>query len=227
MDLTNTNAVTMSSREIAELVGATHDNVLKTVRSLIAKGVVSSNETPYTHPQNGQKYMEFRLGYRDTMVVVSGYSVEHRARIIDRWQELEAQVAQPVINLNDPAFLRTTLLAYTEKVIALEAKVTADAPKVEFHDKYTKAEGNKGIREVAKLLHANEREFVGFLIARDFMYRLHGRLTPHAHHHHAGRFDVKAGVSNNDHAFNQAMFTPKGVAWIAAEWGKFQSAVPA
>ncbi|AAZ36004.1 Rha family transcriptional regulator [Pseudomonas savastanoi pv. phaseolicola] len=85
-------ARTMSSREIADLTGSTHDNVLKTVRSLIEKGVVSRNDTPYipyTHPQNGQVYFEFLLSYRDTMVVVSGYSVELRAKIIDRWQDLE------------------------------------------------------------------------------------------------------------------------------------------
>jgi anti-repressor protein len=131
--------------------------------------------------------------------------------------------------LNDPTFLRATLLTYTEKVIALEAKVKEDAPKVDFHDKYAKAEGNKGIREVAKLLHANEREFVAFLRTNNIMYRLGegGRLMPYAHHQHAGRFDVKTGVGNNDHAFQQAMFTPKGVAWIAAEWDKYQSAIAA
>lgn len=47
---------TMSSREIAELTGSTHDNVLKTIRSLIDRGVVSGNDTPYVHPQNGQTY---------------------------------------------------------------------------------------------------------------------------------------------------------------------------
>lgn len=49
---------TMSSREIAELTGSTHDNVLKTVRALIKRGVVSGNETPYVHPQNGQTYLQ-------------------------------------------------------------------------------------------------------------------------------------------------------------------------
>lgn len=88
------NGPTMSSREIADLTGSTHDNVLKTVRALVAKGVVFGNETPYVHPQNGQTYSEFLLNYRDTMVVVSGYSVELRARIIDRWQELESGVAK-------------------------------------------------------------------------------------------------------------------------------------
>jgi len=84
---------TMSSREIAELTGSSHDNVLKTVRALVKKGVISGNETPYTHPQNGQTYTEFLLDYRDTMVAVSGYSPELRAKIIDRWLDLEKGMA--------------------------------------------------------------------------------------------------------------------------------------
>ena len=84
--------LTMTSREIAELVQSSHDSVLKTVRRLIAEGVVFGNETLYKHPQNGQTYPEFVLDFRNTMVVASGYSAELRARIIDRWQELEAQV---------------------------------------------------------------------------------------------------------------------------------------
>jgi anti-repressor protein len=131
--------------------------------------------------------------------------------------------AAPTIDLNDPTFLRTTLLAYTEKVMALQAQIVEQAPKVEFHDKYTKAEGNKGIREVAKLLHANEREFVTFLRTNNIVYRLNGRLAPYAHQQQALRMDVKAGVGSNDHAFNQPVFTPKGVAWIAAEWAKYQA----
>ena len=89
--LSLTTTTTMTSREIASLVGSPHDSVLKTVRRLIEEGVVSGNDTPYTHPQNGQKYSEFVLDFRNTMVVASGYSTELRARIIDRWQELEAK----------------------------------------------------------------------------------------------------------------------------------------
>lgn len=89
------HTATMSSREIAELVQSSHDSVLKTVRRLIAEGVVSGTETLYKHPQNGQTYPQFVLDFRNTMVVASGYSAELRAKIIDRWQELEALNAPP------------------------------------------------------------------------------------------------------------------------------------
>lgn len=87
-------AATMTSREISELVQSPHDSVLRTVRRLIAEGVVFGTETLWKHPQNGQTYPEFILDYRNTMVVTSGYSPALRAKIVDRWQELKVQAQQ-------------------------------------------------------------------------------------------------------------------------------------
>lgn len=87
--LQNQSVLAMSSREIADLVDTSHDSVLKTVRSLIEEGVVYPNETTYQHSQNKQYYPEFLLSKRDALVVASGYSVSLRARIIDRWQDLD------------------------------------------------------------------------------------------------------------------------------------------
>lgn len=87
----------MTSREIADLSGSTHDAVLKTIRRLVVEGVVSGNEPPYMHPQKSQTYTAFLLSFRDTMVALSGYSAELRAKIIDRWQKLETkQLGTPV-----------------------------------------------------------------------------------------------------------------------------------
>lgn len=210
----------MTSREIAELTGSTHDNVLKTIRALMDRGVVSVNETPYTHQQNGQTYMEFRLTYRDTMVVVSGYSVELRARIIDRWQELESQQSPKL-----PQTMAQALRLAAEQAEQLEAQqeqLALAAPKVEFVDRYVEATGLKGFREVCKLLKANESRFREFLIDRQVMYRLAGVLTAYQNHIDAGRFEVRTGVSDSEHAFTSTKFTTKGVDWIAGEWAKHQ-----
>lgn len=220
--------VTMSTREIAELTKSTHDNVMKTVRRLIAEGVVSGNETTYHHSQNGQTYPQFVLSFRDTMVVVSGYNAELRARIIDRWQELEAATppaAAPSVPQSFAAALR--LAAEQQDVIdAQAAQIAAAAPAVEFVERYADSTGTKGFRQVAKLLVAKENEFREFLLDQKILYRLAGELTPHAQHIDAGRFCVKAGTAQvSGHAYNAARFTPKGVTWIAGEWAKYQVAL--
>lgn len=118
----------MTSREIAALTGSPHDAVLKTVRRLVAEGVVSANETPYKNEQNGQTYAQFSLSFRDTMVVVSGYSSELRAKIIDRWQELEAGAADPLAAL--PAEQRA-LVALMVDNAAIKAQQAAQALQIE------------------------------------------------------------------------------------------------
>lgn len=217
---------TMTSREIAELTGSPHDSVLKTVRRLNAEGVVSGNETPYKHEQNGQMYYEYRMSFRDTMVVASGYSAELRAKIIDRWQELEFAAPAP-IELSRLEILEIAL-ASERKSIALAAQVAAQAPAVAFVDSYvTRSTGSLGFRAVAKLIGAKENAFRDFLKAEKILYQLGGAYHAYAQHLDAGRFEVRAGttaggIETKGHAFTQTMFTPKGVSWIAGEWAKHQ-----
>lgn len=88
----------MSSREIAELCDARHNDVVATIERLFAKGVLreSRNTTRPYQPEGGGRPTEvYDLTKRDTLVVVSGYSDELRARIIDRWEELEREVRAP------------------------------------------------------------------------------------------------------------------------------------
>lgn len=207
---------TMSSREIAVIAETSHDSVLKTIRELIKRGIVSGNETTYKHIQNGQVYPEFLLTFRDTMVVVAGYSAEMRAKIIDRWQELEAKQ-----QFNIPTTLSGALRLAAEQAETIEAQtllIEQQKPAVEFMERYVDSSGSKVFRDVCKLLKVKEPEFREFLIDKKIMYRLDGKLTPYGNHLDAGRFEVKAGISENEHAYNQAKFTPKGIQWVAGLW---------
>jgi phage antirepressor YoqD-like protein len=213
----------MSSREIAELTGSTHDNVLKTVRGLIKKGVVSSNETPYTHPQNGQRYTEFQLSYRDTMVVVSGYSVELRAKIIDRWQELEGRV---VAHLQVPTnFAEALRLAaeQAEQNQKLQQVIDHQAPKVAAIKRLAAAGGAICITDAAKHLQLHPSKLFDWLERHRWIYRRKGsrrwiafqpRITTGLMKHKVTDLkpDPETGL---DRAAFDVLVTPKGLSRLA------------
>jgi len=100
------SALTMGSREIADLTGKRHDNVLRDGRAMLIELHGESNllkfEGIYRDERN-RTYDELRLPKRETLILVSGYSLQMRAKIIDRWQELEEKiiVPQPVTIAND------------------------------------------------------------------------------------------------------------------------------
>jgi phage antirepressor YoqD-like protein len=215
---------TMTSREIAELTGKRHDNVMRVCDDLKASNVCPQIEVCFVINElaNGRKIQECRLNKRDSLVLVARLSPEFTGRVVDRWLELEAATA-PKLPQTYAQALRLAA-EQAETIEAQAAQLESAKPAVAFVDSYVaSATGSKGFREVCKLLKANETEFREFLLAKKIMYYLGRTLTPHAAHMDAGRFEVKAGTSG-DHAFNQAKFTPKGVSWIAGEWAKHQIA---
>jgi len=167
----NVSRHTMSSREIADLTGSTHDNVMKTIRGYVAKGVVSANDTSYVHSQNGQVYREFLLSQRDTLVVVSGYSVELRARIIDRWQELESKV---VGQLEIPtSFAEALRLAadQAEQNQLLQQVIAKQAPKVEALHRLAKTQGDVCITTAAQILGVRPTNLFAWLNQNRWIHR--------------------------------------------------------
>lgn len=92
----------MTSREIADLVGSRHADVKRSIERLTEKGVIQLPPMAFSEEINNLGLVVKREHYvftaehkRDTYVVVAQLSPEFTARIVDRWQELERQRAQP------------------------------------------------------------------------------------------------------------------------------------
>jgi Rha family phage regulatory protein len=96
MNLANTN-VTMTSREIAELTGKNHADVLRDIRNMLETLDLgqSSFADSYFNSQNKEQPM-FRLPYDETICLLTGYDTKARMKVIKRWQELE-QSNKPVL----------------------------------------------------------------------------------------------------------------------------------
>lgn len=220
-------AITMSSRELADLTGKDHFHVMRDLRAMHGQlgAMFGGSIQKWIHPQNGQTYDEYLLDKDTSLTLLLGYDAVARMKVVKRWQELEAQQA-PKLPQTMAQALRLAA-EQAEQIEAQQEQLALAAPKVAFVDRYVAAPtGHKGFREVCKLLQANENQFRDFLLKEKIMYVLAGKWTPHSPHLDAGRFVVKTGTAPvNEHAYAQAKFTPKGVEWIAGLWGKHKAAL--
>lgn len=212
-------ALTMSSREISELTGKRHDNVMRDAHAMLVElhgeGGVLRFEDTQPNPQNGQSYPVYQLPKRECLVLVAGYSTTLRARIIDRWLELESGAAPALPDLANPATLRQLLLGYTEKVLALEATIEQQAPAVAFHEAVAQADNAQPLREVAKVLGVGEGRLRDFL-RKSGIYMKSAPL-PLQEHVDAGRFRVvERVVDKGDFKRNYAvaLVTGRGLQYL-------------
>lgn len=88
---------TMTSIEIAEMTDKRHDNVLRDIEN-IAMSLTSDlssglQSTTYTD-KSGKPNKMYVLDEDTTLLLVTGYDVTARMKVIKRWKELEAKQAQ-------------------------------------------------------------------------------------------------------------------------------------
>lgn len=212
---------TMSSLEIADLVESNHADVRRSIERIAERGVITLQPlAEVSNPGPGPKTIKvYQVSQRDSYVIVAQLSPEFTARLVDRWQELEARNAPAALpDFADPVAAARAWADATESKIKAETALALAAPKVEMVDRYMDATGTQTFRQVAKLLQAKEPSFRAFLAARRILYQIGGAWTPYAEHLDAGRFVVKTGSADNGHAFSAARFTSKGVAWVSALW---------
>lgn len=147
-----------------------------------------------------------------------------KKRLIHAFREISDRLAAPALpNFADPVAAARAWADAKEAEQKALALIEQQRPAVEFVERYVEASGSKGFREVCKLLKVNEKEFRQFLLDRGIMYRLSGRLVPYSQHMDAGRFEIKAGVGDNEHAYSQTRFTTKGIAWVSSLWFEQQA----
>lgn len=214
----NSSVLTMSSRDIADLVESRHDSVKRTIERLQDKGLIQL--TPMVEVKNhlGQVVTEYQLIKRDTYVVVAQLSPEFTARLVDRWQELENQQ-------NPTALLPQNYLQALEQLVASEKEKQALAlenkamkPKADFVDLYVDIGTTKSLRETAKILNMPEKAMIAALERDKALYRQSGNLIPYSDKQSRGLFTVKTGTAEHGHNFTQTRVTSKGIQWIAQRY---------
>lgn len=233
----------MSSREIADLVGSRHDKVKQSIERLAARTDSNGGSVIALPPMGeyldslGRKASEYLICKRDSFIVVAQLCPEFTARLVDRWQELEEQVAKPTFDyaaaLSDPRTLLALLTENVTKVVALEAdnteltkenhllevKVEQDAPKVAFHDMVVVSHKTYNAAQAAKIIGTGRTRLLQFMRQKGWVTRTN---EPYQAKIEAGLLDVKLGTF--DHPTQgtvptcSTLITGKGLTKLQAMW---------
>ncbi len=113
----------MSTREIAELTGKQHKDVLYDTRKMLADlGKHWADFSAQYKDTTGRALPVFNLPKDLTLTLVSGYNVQMRHRIIARWLELEDAAKAPQVpaievhrTLSEALFMSAKLAAEQEQ----------------------------------------------------------------------------------------------------------------
>ncbi len=129
----------------------------------------------------------------------------------------QQSATDPVLALNDPEFLRGTLLTYTEKVIELQHQVDAMEPDVKAYKRIAVSDGGMCITEAAKALQVPPRKLFIWLQCNNWIYKRAGgknwlgyqvkvkqQLLEH-------KVTLVARTDGSEKLVEQVLITPKGL----------------
>lgn len=120
-------AVTMSSQEIADLVGSRHDKVKQSIERLAHRGTIQLPPLGEVKNHLGQTVEQYLFsgdkGKRDSLVVVAQLSPEFTGALVDRWQKLEAQQADVSLDTDEGKLLVIQGLATKQLALIAENKL--------------------------------------------------------------------------------------------------------
>jgi len=171
MNTITTTNLFISTLEISTLTGKTHSHVLRDVREMLNE--LKKEDGPEMDSEQYQVIMaenkmtkEILLSKYLTEILVTGYSIVLRARVIKRLHELEQELQNtPKLPSNYLEALQFLLESETQKQLLLEEntkmsttiqhqeyKIEQDKPLVEFAQSISSSSTNLKMSEYAKVI---------------------------------------------------------------------------
>ncbi|HCW2965345.1 TPA: Rha family transcriptional regulator, partial [Escherichia coli] len=186
MDICILEKPSMTSIEIAELVGSRPDNVKISIERLAKSGVIQLPALQVFEKINNlglrrsvEAYVfEGEQGKRDSIIVVAQLSPEFTARLVDRWRELEEQVRQPLTEIEMIAAMAANAVQQQKRLHVVESKVSQVVETVEQIKKGNMPDGYIGYRQLAAKCGLTEAKCRNLVNAYRIPTDTHEFLTP-------------------------------------------------
>lgn len=206
----------MSSREIAQMTGKDHKNVLrdcdKLNESYADLGLLKIEQGYYTTSNTGeQKHRELLLTKIQTMDLMTGYKIELRIKVNRRWEQLENSKVQSVSRID----LARMVIEVEEENQRLQIEAKQNEHKVLFTDAVIGSTSSCLIGELAKVLSQNgytigQNRLFDWLRDNGYLGKIGERKNiPNQQYIEQGLFEIKKGVRSGKDGVLHQTTTPK------------------
>ncbi|BBC50306.1 TPA: Rha family transcriptional regulator [Escherichia coli] len=218
----------MTSVEIAELVGSQHSDVKRSIERLVAKNIIRKPPMAVSEKINNlgfkvqyEHYLfEGEQGKRDSIIVVAQLCPEFTARLVDRWRELEEQVRKPMSEIEMVAAMALEAVRQQKRLDKMEEKVSHVAETVEQIKRGTIRDGYAGYRQLVAKTGMSDAKCRNLVNDYQIPTDTHEFMTPD------GLLSRRAIVAVEPFmaAFYRVMeeAEPRGTRWYHPKMGLFQ-----
>jgi phage antirepressor YoqD-like protein len=210
---------TMTSKEIAELTGKNHADVLRDIRNLQEQvGTESIFALSEYKDSTGRTLPMYSLDKKQTLLLISGYNALLRLKIINRWEELEKPKELSRLEI------LTLALEAEKKVIELQEKIEVDKPKVEFAEQLLSATNSLDFGTSCKAMNLPFGRNKMFEICRKLNFIMHNN-QPYQTYIDQGYFTLLetsyVNAKSGDRVLTtKTMVTAKGQNWLINNFKK-------
>ncbi|ENK6881388.1 Rha family transcriptional regulator, partial [Escherichia coli] len=220
-----TDKASMTSIEIAELVGSRPDSVKRTIETLAKKGIIQFPQTVEIENKQSLGPRRFSSAYvfegergkRDSIIVVAQLCPEFTARLVDRWRELEEQIRKPMSQIEMVAAMALEAVRQQRRLELVEEKVSHVTETVEQIKRGTIRDGYAGYRQLVAKTGMSDAKCRNLVNAYQIPTDTHEFMTPDGLLSRRAIVAVEPFMS----AFHRMMSEaePRGTRWYHPKMG--------
>ncbi|PSY92234.1 Rha family transcriptional regulator [Escherichia coli] len=224
-----TDKASMTSIEIAELVGSRPDSVKRTIETLAKKGIIQFPQTVEIENKQSLGPRRFSSAYvfegergkRDSIIVVAQLCPEFTARLVDRWRELEEQIRKPMSEIEMVAAMALEAVRQQRRLEQVEEKVTHVTETVEKIKRGTIRDGYAGYRQLVAKTGMSDAKCRNLVNAYQIPTDTHEFVTPDGLLSRRAIVAVEPFMAAFRHMMSEA--ERRGTRWYHPKMGLFQA----
>lgn len=190
----------MTSKQIADLTGKRHDNVLADIKKKLIEGAALNIQVGYYLDSNNQHRPMYNLTFTETMKLMVGYDAKMCSDVIDEWDQLrnEKKTGTPYemdsngLTINGQIAALNDLQQAKKSNLYLVNKLESQAHKVDAYDDFEEVAPDSVVMNVyAAMLNIGEQNLINILKGLGIFQKRKGRNTPIRRYIDNGWFEIK------------------------------------